>query len=320
MNRGFISALSLSVAAALLAGCGGSQLPVSTLGAMPQSAQPNATAHRASGSSDVLLYVETTNKTYILNYPSLKTFAVSKYGQIPIMTADPNNGNIIIGDYEFTHGATKPFASVPLKMGEGLVDAAFDPTTDSIACAVRELGQDSGWIAIYKDWSSNPTIYTDSTFKWYSKVGYDGTGNLFTLGLDAANNIVFGELPKGQNKFIDISFASAGIKNPTNILWDGAYLVIRSGASLYRVTLSGSDISVVSKTTLKGAFSPPYVKFGIYGDSTLAPHLGGAPHNGRGFALWNYPSGGKAYQKIKYLSKNKKERVVALGFSLAPTR
>ena len=305
-----VTSLSIVV---LLSGCGGAQS-----GSLPQTAPAQRRDHRASGSPGDLLYVLMTDKTYMLNYPSLTTFGVVQGGETVMLASDPNNGNVIIGDSEFAHGETKPFATVKLKNGQRAEFTAFDPTTDDIAFSVRKYSSANGFVAVYQNLNSRPKKYADKRFELYLAVGYDGMGNLFTLGLDHHNKNVFAELPKGENKFTDIPLAPSGIKAPSNILWDGTYLVLQGGRNFYRVIVSGSQLTVESKTILKGAFTPPYDKFCICEGSAIGPHLSGAPHNGSDFGLWSYPDGGPAYQVVKDLDHNRKARVYGVALSVAP--
>jgi len=73
-------------AAAMLAGCGGSQPPVGAPGAMPYGATSGITAHsmptagKGAWSGD-LLYVATGGDVYVLSYPSGKVVGPSGSGR-----------------------------------------------------------------------------------------------------------------------------------------------------------------------------------------------------------------------------------------------
>ena len=106
-------ALTSCVAAAIFAGCGGSQPPIGAPGAMPQLGA--AHSHRpAMSSGNALLYIAQTGQDYgtlILSYPAGKE--VNKINRVfgPMCT-DPNTGNVYIIDdttiREYAPGKKQP--------------------------------------------------------------------------------------------------------------------------------------------------------------------------------------------------------------------
>src|ERR1700688_4758776 len=127
-------ALYSSVAAAMLAGCGGSQAPIGAPDAMAQSrAIAQARAHRAS--SGALIYATGgCGGTCILSYPQGKLVgSFSTFGGGVCSDAQGNvflthNGTV----YEFAHGGTTPIATLSLP-GNSAVGCSVDPVTGNLA-------------------------------------------------------------------------------------------------------------------------------------------------------------------------------------------
>ncbi|HEX3368067.1 MAG TPA: hypothetical protein VHS56_00700 [Candidatus Cybelea sp.] len=311
----------LTAAALALAGCAGGQSSPSAMAPMFGGAQRQT--HRASGSSSDVLYVLMSRKAYIVALPGLSKLSVMNgtYGNVAV--SDPNNGNVFLGNCcEFAHGSKEPFAHFPGVSGEVAYDAAFDPTTDNLAFSMGKEPSNgsSGWIAVYANLNHKPTVYTDSSMKYYGGLAYDGQGDLFVLGSDASGNgSVIGELPKGENHFTNfVPSRSDGFDDASQVFWDGSYIVIRARSKFDRVAFSGSSMTVVGQTLLKGAFNPWYGSFWLQDGTIYGPHLGDAPHNGRYLGLWHYPQGGSAYAVMKDLNSNQKERITAVTLSVAP--
>ncbi|HEY1881524.1 MAG TPA: hypothetical protein VGG51_00595 [Candidatus Cybelea sp.] len=311
----------LTAVALALAGCGGRQSSASTM--VPVAGDAQGQARRASGSSGDVLYVLMSRKAYIVSLPGLTKLHVMNgtYGNVAV--SDPNNGNVFLGNCcEFAHGSKVPFAHFSGVSGEAAHDAAFDPTTDALAFSMgKEPSNGSGWIAVYVNLNHKPTLYTDPSVKYYGGLAYDGHGDLFVLGSDASGSgSVIGELPKGESHFTNfIPSRSDGFGDASQVFWDGSYIVIRARSKFDRVAFSGSSVSVVGQTLLKGAFNPWYSGFWLQDGTIYGPHLGDAPHNGRYLGLWHYPQGGSAYAVMKDLNSNQKERITAVTLSVAPS-
>ena len=109
--------LTSCVAAALLAGCGGSQSPIGAPGAMAQTIAIAAPATREAGplslASQDLLYITAPDHAYVYSYPNAKKLQVLRG-----LTADVGGacvdaaGNVYIGVGSrvnvYAHGRTMP--------------------------------------------------------------------------------------------------------------------------------------------------------------------------------------------------------------------
>ena len=176
MNRGFIGALCLSVAFALLAGCGGSEPPIGAPGTIANATQRD----RSSLGRDGLLYVSLPYNVEIYTYPKGKPYASMRIpgGANAMCTDDVGNVFITEGDghvAEYAHGATKPTASVLLR-GDPY-SCAFDRITGSLA-----VSNQGGAIEIFAKFPSEPTIYSLPAAGNLYFCTYDGHGNLFVDG------------------------------------------------------------------------------------------------------------------------------------------
>ena len=141
-------ALSTCVAAAMLAGCGGSQPPIGAPGAMPPSstiathAERGGSWMRPEAKSSDLLYVsdQKANKVYMYAYPPgplIGTLTGFSQPGSPCVDAksdvfvpDGLNARIV----EFAHGGSKPI-SVLSDSGEVPAGCSVDLTTGDLAVA-----------------------------------------------------------------------------------------------------------------------------------------------------------------------------------------
>ncbi len=311
-------ALCSCVAAVLLAGCGGSQPPIGTA----DMRQP--TIQRATSSGSALLYVVMGGRplgTHVLTYPGFTQ--VKHIAYWGLSTSNPNNGDVMIGGIFgpvnlYAHGGTKPLHTFDLTSEEVVAyDSAFDPTSDAVAITGNmEFG--NGHVYIYQTTTSNPVKYSVPNIQYLEFIGYDAQGNLFVDGQGTKINSVLAELPKGGNAFADLTVDGA-LKNMNSIQWDGNYITVVDGSSIYRLQISGSTATIVGQTKLINV-SGGLGEFWIQGSTVIAPYISDRPHNGRWVGFWNYPAGGRAYEVLRALSKNKHDRMLSATVSVAPSR
>ena len=125
---------------------------------------------------------------------------------------------------------------------------------------------------------------------------------MFVDGASSNTNFVLAELPKGGKAFVALT-VDGTITNAGAIQWDGNYITIMNGASIYRLQISGSTATIVGQTKLILAWGDG--DFWIQGDTVIGPHISDRPHNGRWVGFWHYPGGGRAYEVIRTLSKDR---------------
>jgi hypothetical protein len=311
-----IRLLALAPSLALLIACGGSQTPIGTLDTRQPAMQ------RSTTSGGPLLYVVMGGShTHMLTYPGFKQ--VTRIPVWGLSTSNPNNGDVLIGGLAgpvnlYAHGGTKILHRFGYSSQELIFyDSAFDPTNNAIAITGNmEFG--GAYVYVYQTPTSTPIKYTVPNIRYIEFIGYDGQGNLFVDGQGSTISSVLAELPKGGNAFMDLTVAGT-INNPGSIQWDGSYITVVSGASIYRLQISGSTASIAGQTTLTLAWGRSG-DFWIQGNTVIAPHISDRPHNGRWVGFWHYPAGGRAYKVIKNLSKDQQDRMISATVSIAPPR
>lgn len=311
--------LGLLAAVTVVSACGGSRDAT-----LPQSVLAQSRAHRASSSSNSLLYVVTSKKTFILTYPGGDNVA-SIPAYLGIACPDPVNGNIYFdsgGIFEYPFGGTKPIAHIYGTVSTGSLGCAVDPTTGNLATTWGVTGSDGkgdGWVAIYADPSSNPETYKIPGMGTYYYCGYDNQGNLFVDGYAEEGGSLLADLPKGAQEFTTITLDKkiyAGL-----IQWDGSYITIEDSTPpiIYRISISGASGTIVGTTKLRAQHRKkrtPRALTWIEGDTVLAPQGG---FNNPNLGFWRYPHGGHPYRIIRGLATQKHDEVIDAAVDTKPS-
>lgn len=218
-------ALTVGAAAALLAGCGGSQTQIGAPGPMPQSRAivphaerggswmlPDAKKGRLLYVSDASYY-DYNDYVYVYTYPdgslvgTLTGFTrpeglcANKAGRIVVV--DTDGGKI----FEYSRGGTTPIRT--LVDGDSPAACAIDQHSGNLAVANY-----AGSVSIYERGRGTPTIYPTPWPVWF--VGYDDGGNLFAEGF--GYDVVIAELPVNGSAFnpihldVKIKMPAAGVQ------------------------------------------------------------------------------------------------------------
>jgi hypothetical protein len=298
-----------------LSGCGG--LP--TASAMhPQSSQMLVHARKSWMSPDAgkqwLLYV--SDYTYgvvdVYNYKNPRRL----YGQLAGFTS-PNGlcvdtaGNVYVVDsqtwdvYEFAHGGTTPIATAQDIYGRPN-GCAFDPTTGNLAVTNGYVPPHyPGNVDLFVGGlQGSQTTYSTPVLQNYDPGGFDPKGNLFLEGYNVTSTTgTLVELPAGSSTFAVLSGIT--IIQPGSVQWDGSYVAVtdqnyqnNAHTAIYRVTVSGSGVTIVRTTVLTDRCS----SYGNYTD-VVQPFITGTTKNlntvvGGNVAcnyrvdFWNYARGG----------------------------
>jgi hypothetical protein len=310
--------------AALLAGCGGSQPPIGTPGAMQQF--PTSHVRNAHGSAGDLLYTSgfesRSDGVDVFTYPKarLVTSFMTPYGSDVMGMCSDTNGDVFVdatpGDgagggyvFEYAHGGTTPIAvlSDPAPYGNYAPQGcSVDPTTGNLAVANVEIIPSfyTSNLAVYSGATGSPALYTDPSFSSYNSATYDSSGNLYVLGNSGGSGYRFAELPKGGSSLANISI-SGEVHSPKWIQWDGNDVAFFGGLQgikkaapvIYRVSVSGSSGSLVGKTTFQDTINHAGGGFWIQNGTVIFP-AGGGFKRGWQLGFWNYPAGGKALQIV----------------------
>lgn len=309
-------------AAALFASCGGSQLPVNSQSqVLNTTTQPVHADHGAWTLPDAkgdLLYEADENAVFIVSYPGGKKVAtLTSDANWPRVCSDPNNGDVFVDGtdkmYEYTHGGTTPIAtlSAPSRY-DVLSGCSVDPKSGDLA--VVNYGPPAA-LLVYHHHRGKPRIYVGKVTAFYYP-GYDDRGNIFVLGYgDNSKSVypVFTELPAGGSGFVNITL-SGYIQYAGKVQWDGTYLALTLGGTIYRVSVSGSSGTIVSVLRLIGDN-----EFGggiswIRGGAVVAPY---GDDFTRRPGIWPYPAGGNVDKVLPQFSKDRHDSFGDMTISLA---
>ncbi|MFY9739477.1 MAG: hypothetical protein WAK11_10560 [Candidatus Cybelea sp.] len=311
----------------MLAGCSGSQPPVSAPGTMPQTSA--FATHAARGKSwmlpeakhDDLLYASVQTSccakysadVFVFSYPSGKP--VGELG----VTADTmfglcsdEQGDVFVTGfntyttggssyvYEYRHGGTKPIAKLldPLA-----ADAcSVDPVTGNLAVA-GWTGNQAASLVIYSQtggkYTGSYTPYYDSAIRWVRWCAYDTSGNLYLDGENGSGLVRLAVLHDGEFSAIDLNRSDFA---PYSLQWaDDGDLVIAGyegtigPETLLEVQMDGTKATIVGTTILKDAGHK-------WGDDSQISIKGlrivGGGYPGDHLMAWRLHKGGHPDQRI----------------------
>jgi hypothetical protein len=307
-------ALSLGVAAALLAGCGAPQLSIGALGSSPQSypttVQPRQT--RAwmlpAAKRENLLYA-TNSAIDVFSYPS-GTPVGSIVDPFAHSVCSDRRGNIFVVDpsyarvTEYPHGSLIPIAILSVR-GEPTY-CAVDPNTNNLAVTAAGTGS-YATVAIFTNEKGRPKYYNyDKYGGFLEQCSFDNQSNLLmrTAGGDGS----LAELPKGARavKSITLKGSYKGTELSA-VQWDGNYLTIADQSydaeTIDRLVVKGTTAKIVGHTILKQAAT---AQTAFYRGNVVA----GAYAN---TGIWDYPSGGSPIKTFYGTS-------AGLALSIAPKK
>jgi hypothetical protein len=208
----------------------------------------------SNGTVDIYNYRVQAGKLY-----GQITGFVSPYGQCV-----DKAGNVYVADssgtkiYEFAHGGITPIATATDEYGMPL-GCSVDPTTGNVAVGnfsgPSNSGTSGGVDIFTGGLSGKQTNYADANLYHLYPPGYDTKGNLFVQATDYSGYPDFAELPAGKKQFTLLS--GLKIYFPGSVQWDGFYLSVvdqnylyYDTTMIYRITVSGSTVSVVRSTHL----------------------------------------------------------------------
>jgi hypothetical protein len=330
-------ALSSCAAAAMLAGCGGSQPPIGVPGGMPQTLAIATHADRGKSwmlpeaKSEDLVYISDGYGVTVYAYPGLKLVGsltgFDKYASLGNLCTD-SRGDIFVPSwltnhagyiYEFAHGGTSPIATLDDPGGgEG---CSVDPTTGNLAVAnivAPNPPYYHGNVVIYPNAEGSPTTYTTPYISFYEWAAYDNKGDLFVDGNGVdASGFPLAELPFGASSFSDITLNEE--LNPYSLQWNDGHLIIASNGDspqgptyLYQVKIANDYGTIVRTTDLHSRHDENGAngeQFWIQGGRVIGPGSKGIV-----LEIWKYPAGGSAIKKLKNVNTG------GTVVSLAPSR
>ena len=320
------NALGIGIAAAFLAGCGGSQPPIAPLQSLPFAQAHTTEAQRDDGNSWMapeakrikeLLYVsdQNTNRVYIYSYKTGRV--VGKLVSLfqPSGQCIDRNGDIWIADYvgeavvEYPHGDVHRIKRIRT---DGLPNSCtVDPTTGNLAVANAVTRHGPSNIVVFTQLGEH-SVYSNKDCNLIEQVGYDNHGNLYVAAGSLGSSPYVCELPHGGKSLEKITI-SRQIRTPRGVMWDGKYIAftdddyLHGNAAIYQATPTRSGgLKVVSTTVFKsgcGGLSYLFQPFIVGSVNTPSNSQQGTAvvgddyvsiyHCEHPFSYWVYPAGGK---------------------------
>jgi hypothetical protein len=313
--------LYLSVASALLAGCGGSQPLVGAPGAMPQSR-----AIARHGDSDRswmlpgargrdLLYVSSStyqySDVYVYTFPGVKLVGGIVVGGYASGLCANDSGDVFVTGaytvYEYRHAQAKRAAAISDPLGAD--SCSVNPTNGDLAVA------GIGGLAVFRhgkgfQWHLG-RLYSFN-MNGYSSCAYDGSGNLFFDGTLSASSVLqqlFVELPSDGKQLKNVTL-NVKLTTPGNLAWDGKYLAVgdKGNVLIHRFAIRGTRGTQIGKLSLSGM--QEVRQFWIQDRILIGP----AFESNWLFGLWPYPGGGSA------TSSTLQDEASGAAVSVAPSR
>ena len=241
-----------------------------------------------------LLYISNVYTVTVYSYPKGKHVGTLRGFYQPLGECVDQAGNVFIanGDtiLEYAHGGKKAIQTLTLS-GYGAQSCAVNPTTGDLAVTWDD-NFTKGYVAIYKNGSGNPTLYTNGDML-FAFCGYDPAGNLYVDGRPSkSNEFIFAELPEGSGTMQTITLnQSFEFWGP--VQWDGKYVAVTDSEAdkVYRFTISGSS------GTLEGTVDLGTAQ-GVYQCWIEGKKIVCADDLSSTAWYWDYPAGGSPIKAI----------------------
>lgn len=256
-----------------------------------------------------LLYVSdwASNHVYVFSYKTGKQLQrlggfSGPYGQC----VDPE-GNVWIAQFsgfkafKYAHGEDEPIKR--LDTAGYAIGCWVDPTSGDLAVANFATASGSGNVQIWQKAQGTPKTYAPAEFRYFWAPAYDAKGDLFVESQAQDGTAGIMELVHGGTALRRVTLHGATIHYPGAVVWDGAHLGFtdqRYGGedqtAIYRVTLSGANVTVFDTTKLSDRCSgdesdviQPFVVPNVSPPNTI---VGGNAWCSKRFNFWTYPPGG----------------------------
>lgn len=289
-------ALILSLAAAMLAGCGAAQ---------PQPIVP-VTAQRASSwmapnsSSQDLLYVSNGSNVNVYSYPGLTIVGQLAFFGYAGSECSDSSGNVFIIDgyrsrvVEVAHGGTQPIGTWSTPQMDP-IGCAVDPTSGDLAVTNGGGAHGSGGsLAVFAGINKAPTIYIDPKVPGYAYCAYDPQGNLYFDGLSSQDNFIIDELPHGGTTLEELKLDFQPGEAPAGVQWAGKYLAVGQDLrpTIFQYRLKGMRAIRITQTPLQSAYW--IHQFLIVGKQVIVPNVYYHGYEEESNLLFfSYPHGGE---------------------------
>ncbi len=183
---------------------------------------------------------------------------------------------------EFKYSGGSPIATLDTPQGEP-AGCGIDPTTGNLAETILSNGE----IVIFPNATGTGTAYSTPLIEAFF-CGYDKSGNLFADGFNGDDEFQLVELPHGSSTFESISISNS-VEFPGAVQWDGTYVTVndQEAHDIYQYTVSGTTATLEGTVSLSG--TSDCVQTWIAGSLVFCPDAG----NSEGY-VFNYPAGGSS--------------------------
>lgn len=261
-------AIIIGVAVALLAACGGTQPPIGTPGALPQSRAITKNADRGGTwmSPDAreikkLLYVsdQATDYVYVYKYGGKRRQVGRLTGfRKPYGQCVDARGDVWITDslssavVEYAHGEDEPIATLHTGHGNEPIGCSVAPN-GNLAVVNSPIGKVPGNVEIFRNASGQGRVYTDSSGcdQMFSP-GYDLKDNLYVQG-GSKSYLGVCELPAGGRTLAPVR-TNVNVNYPGSVMWDGKYIALTQPDYMS----SGHTVIFQMTEKAKGALTKQY--------------------------------------------------------------
>ncbi|MBV8498406.1 MAG: hypothetical protein JO003_04040 [Candidatus Eremiobacteraeota bacterium] len=227
---------------------------------------------------------------------------VDRAGDVFVVTENTSESAGVI--YEYAHGGTEPIAT--LNDPNYAFGCSVDPTTGNLAVSGEG-------VAIYKNATGSPTVYSSSEFG-FLYCGYDDAGNLYLTASksNSGTERFLVRLAIGSGSFEAISFGKklyADTFFEPSTQWDGTRMTVstipeylngreQGPEYVYRLNISGSVAKIAGVTRLSSKKSAPAGQNWIQGERIAAAYYYRSfGHVG----VWPYPRGGAPRRRISHI-------------------
>lgn len=297
--------LILSLGAALLTACGGTQQPIYVAGRV--ASEPDGRAahnHRKSwmlpeASGEDLLYIANykAGSVNVYSYKTLKLVGMLSGLNGPNGECTDRTGNVYIVNsrsdsiVEYPHGGTSPIATIddyPYYPN----DCGIDSTTGDLCVANLDATPLYGNLAIYKKARGMPSLYSDQNpyIAYYFSCAYDPDGNAYVDASFVDGGLIYDELAVGAKKLTRFRLGRAARHGGT-LRWDGRYMAVNDGGNRVRRFDIGSrerayhDGQTILRTSVGGIS-----KFWVYAKGRSREIIGTVQTKNE-IQIWTYPAG-----------------------------
>lgn len=266
-------AITNCVAGVLLAGCGGSQGPLS-----PPAGTPAAAQRLARADGEVQYFSTSDNALLEFDYPKRES---------PIGSISFGGGS------ECTKGAgtfwtTAPDGIAGFRVG-GATPIRVLKTSYASACAVDPTAGDLAalsfdGVVIFHKARGKGKVITPLAEAYFD--GYDDKSNLFVDGFRSSGAFELVELKKDSARFGTITTSNT-VEFPGSVQWDGKYLTVldQLAGAIYQYTVAGTNATLKGTVLLSGSADCAQTWI-------ARPYVYCADAGNAGGEVYEYPAGG----------------------------